>query len=180
MINYRHSKPKMTEQDKQQLLQDLCSRLPYGVKVYNTSFAEPYQVQTLFGRKSEDEFIMKETYKSFDLNNRPTRIKNYTGYLDRLKPYLRPMSSMTKEEKLEYISIIDGTRWTTTVGLEEKIILSIDLVECKAEDGTPDNIYDIIQMTPIDWLLERHFDIRGLIYKDLAIKVTEENNPYKI
>ena len=167
MINYRHSKPKMTEQCKQLLLQDLCSRLPYGVKVYNTSFAEPYQIQTLFGRKSEDEFIMKETYKSFDLGNRPTRIENYTGYLDRLKPYLRPMSSMTKEEKLEYISIIDGTRWTTTVGLQEKIILSIDLVECKA-------------VTPIDWLLERHFDIRGLIYRGLAIEVTDENNPYKV
>lgn len=179
MINSKHFIPIMTEQEKQLLLQDLCSRLPYGVKVYNTSFAEPYQVQTLFGRKSEDEFLMEETYKSFDLGNRPTRIKNYTGYLDRLKPYLRPMSSMTREEKLEYISIIDATRWTT-VGLEEKIILSIDLVECKAEDGTPDNIYDIIQMTPIDWLLKKHFDIRGLIYKGLAIEVTEDNNPYEL
>lgn len=28
------------------------------------------------------------------------------------------------------------------------------------------------------WLLENHFDFMGLIPKDLAIEVTEENNPY--
>lgn len=168
----------MTPEEKQLLLQDLCARLPYGVKVYNTSFFEPL-IQTLFGRETEDEFIMKETYKSFDLGNRPTLTKNYTGYLDHLKPYLRPMSSMTMEEKLEYISIIDTRRWTT-VGLEEKIILSIDLVECKAEDGAPDYMFNTAQMAPIDWLLKKHFDIRGLIYKDLAIEVTNENNPYKL
>ena len=165
----------MTEQEKQLLLQDLCARLPYGVKVYNTSFFEP-QIQTLFGRKSEDEFIMKETYSSFDLGNRPARTENYTGYLDHLKPYLRPMSSMTMEEKLEYISIIDTRRWTT-VGLEEKIILSIDL--SKAEDGTPDYTFNMTQMAPIDWLLKKHFDIRGLIEKELALDVTKKINPYK-
>jgi hypothetical protein len=30
-----------------------------------------------------------------------------------------------------------------------------------------------------DWLNKNHFDYRGLIEKDLAIEVTEENNPYK-
>lgn len=30
-----------------------------------------------------------------------------------------------------------------------------------------------------DWLNAHHFDYRGLIEKDLAIEVTEENNPYK-
>jgi phosphoglycolate phosphatase-like HAD superfamily hydrolase len=31
----------------------------------------------------------------------------------------------------------------------------------------------------VDWLNARHFDFRGLIEKNLAIAVTEENNPYK-
>lgn len=31
----------------------------------------------------------------------------------------------------------------------------------------------------IDWLNKKHFDYRGLIEKSLAIKVTEQNNPYK-
>ena len=30
-----------------------------------------------------------------------------------------------------------------------------------------------------DWLLEHHFDYRGLIEKGLAIEVTKENNPYE-
>ena len=29
------------------------------------------------------------------------------------------------------------------------------------------------------WLLENHFDFMGLIPKNLAIEVTEDNNPYK-
>ena len=31
----------------------------------------------------------------------------------------------------------------------------------------------------IDWLNEHHFDYRGLIGRGLAIRVTDENNPYK-
>lgn len=31
----------------------------------------------------------------------------------------------------------------------------------------------------IDWYNTNHIDYRGLIGKDLAIKVTKENNPYK-
>ena len=30
-----------------------------------------------------------------------------------------------------------------------------------------------------DWFYEHHFDVRHLIEKNLAIEVTEENNPYK-
>ena len=30
------------------------------------------------------------------------------------------------------------------------------------------------------WLLENHFDFMGLIPKNLAIEVTEDNNPYEI
>ena len=31
-----------------------------------------------------------------------------------------------------------------------------------------------------DWLNRNHFDYRGLIEKGLAIKVTPDNNPYKV
>ncbi len=30
-----------------------------------------------------------------------------------------------------------------------------------------------------DWLNAHHFDYRGLTERSLAIKITEENNPYK-
>ena len=38
---------------------------------------------------------------------------------------------------------------------------------------------DSFNVDTFNWLLEHHFDFMGLIPKDLAIEVTEENNPYK-
>ena len=61
------------------------------------------------------------------------------------KPYLRPMSSMTGEEKKE-VEDLNMNPFSSSV---------------------------------TDWLNAHHFDYRGLIEKDLAIAVTEENNPYK-
>lgn len=93
----------MTQEEKDLLLKDLCARLPYGVKVENTSFSEP-QIHTLFGKVSDDEFLMLETYKSVGGEDyrRVTDNLHYTGYLENIKPYLRPMSSMTEEEVNEY------------------------------------------------------------------------------
>ena len=93
----------MTQKDKQLLLKDLCARLPYGVKVYNTTFKEP-TIQTLYGKISSDEFLMEETYTSVGVDGDdfgPFNKRHYTGYIDFIKPYLRPMSSMTEEEKQE-------------------------------------------------------------------------------
>ena len=69
-------------------------------------------------------------------------------------PYLRPMSSMTEEEKRQYRDYFQS--------IEGKII------------GVTGRV-----LWTIDWLLKNHFDFRGLIPKGLAIEVTEENNPYK-
>ena len=66
-----------------------------------------------------------------------------------IRPYLRPMSSMTEEERKIYIEISSHL--------------------CG----------EIAAKTMIDWLNAHHFDYRGLIEKGLAIAVTEENNPYK-
>ena len=93
----------MTQEEKSLLLQDLCARLPYGVKVYNTTFKEP-TTQTLYGKISSDEFLMEETYTSVGVDGDDFGFSNkrhYTGYIDFIKPYLRHMSSMTEEEKEE-------------------------------------------------------------------------------
>lgn len=120
----------MKSEDKQLLLKDLCARLPYGVKV------------TFAGYSGRDDC----TLNSQHLNS--TYSIEYLG----LKPYLRPMSSMTEEENDEWLFITNDCGW----GISEDMI-----VECA------------------DWLNAHHFDYRGLIEKGLAIEVTEENNPYK-
>jgi hypothetical protein len=59
---------------------------------------------------------------------------------------------MTDEEKKEYKKIAPG------VVIDDGIRLP--------------NVNQVI------WLLQNHFDFRGLILKGLAIEVTEKNNPY--
>lgn len=103
----------MTQEERHLLLKDLCARLPYGVKVENTSFSEP-QIHTLFGRVSDDEFLMLETYKSVGGEDyrRVTDDAHYSGYLESVKPYLRPMSSMTEEERKELSKYVNSVQRT--------------------------------------------------------------------
>ena len=79
--------------------------------------------------------------------------------IDSVKPYLRPISSMSEEEKKEFI---DAVTW------EANGKFYID--EC--EDIS-------FYQEKYDWLNAHHFDYRGLIDKGLAIEVTEDNNHYK-
>ena len=76
----------MTQEQKQLLLKDLCARLPYGVKILDI----PANVVG-------DLFLVSTTdtveYETNDGTGNQT--------LYNIKPYLRPMSSMTKEERNE-------------------------------------------------------------------------------
>lgn len=66
----------MTKKEKQLLLIDLCGRLPYGVKLDN-------------GLK----------LRSIDVLTGVISCSGSDRKIDCIKPYLRPMSSMTEEEK---------------------------------------------------------------------------------
>ena len=114
----------MKQEDKELLLKDLCCRLPYGVKIH----------KALYGATTLSERDIESFRKGID---------------DILMPYLRPMSSMTEEEKLMYEGLMIGT----------------------------DNVSYMLDV--IDWLNAHHFDYHNLIERGLAIEVTEENNPYK-
>lgn len=125
----------MTQEDKELLLKDLCARLPYHIKC-----------------QMEDDFIINDSpLYDYILSEKHIELfRNHKGFY--IKPYLRPMSSMTEEEKKEYNHMYD-----VYVGYE--------------------GMYSTINM--FDWLNKNHFDYRGLIEKGLAISVTKENNPYK-
>lgn len=126
----------MTQEDKKLIYQDLCGRLPYH-PILNWKFID---------NTSKDE----ELKELSDL---------YIWWITKaqdceVKPYLRPMSSMTEEEYEEYRNI-DNRSYSCPM----------DYAHIPASDR-------------IDWLNKHHFDYRGLIEKGLAIKVTKENNPY--
>lgn len=117
----------MTQEDKELLLKDLCARLPYNVKV------EGYELPCRILDSELLYFIY--THQEFAIR----------------RPYLRPMSSMTDEERKEYHKSCD------------------DYFEVYFDS-----------VNSIDWLNSHHFDYRGLIPKGLALEVTPDNNPYKV
>ena len=78
-------------QDKELLLKDLSARLPYGVKVafFNEDLTYHSEPKTLTGI----ECINNLNYSSLEDEDGNTTIVEF------VKPYLFPMSSMTKEQK---------------------------------------------------------------------------------
>ena len=119
----------MTEGDKDLLIKDLCGRLRYGVKIY-----------TWYGETvTSDLSTFQEAYEEIDIEQ-----------LAGIKPYLRPMSSMTEDEANE---------------LSGKIIHSninsrgfVWVEDCSDY---------------VDWLNAHHFDYRGFIPMGLALEAPE-------
>ena len=150
----------MTQEDKDLVLRDLCARLPYGMKIKTKDDNESYTLLAMHPNKDiavigfqiDDIFVT-------------SKIK-----IDAIKPYLRSMSSMTEEEKKEYIEFAGYEIEESVNGRHYEYYL-------KDFCGTPDN--PSVNTDGVDWLNAHHFDYRGLIEKGLAIEVTEDNNPYK-
>lgn len=141
----------MTQEEKELLIKDLCARLPYGVKVQNNSYRTA-SVNTIKGFDG-NVFIMKETYESLNFNTNISTTKNVIGYIHKIKPYLRPMSSMTEEEKVQlsqYACIGED--------LNGEFIDEVQRKDCAAY---------------IDWLNKNMFDYRRLIEKGLALEAPE-------
>lgn len=160
----------MTRDEKDLLLQDLCARLPYGVKF-----------------KWCDNFHTDDYYTFIGINEELIigRDVNQNGCLffwgqDKIKPYLRPMSSMTEEEARD-IAILHG--YNPVEILSTKVAdkyIDIILDNCDSCTITTTIWYDgiISSLECFDYLNKNMFDYRGLIDKGLAIEVTEDNNPY--
>lgn len=73
----------MTQEEKQLLLQDLCARLPYLVKI-----------------NIRNDYTL--TMEDIELNPYHLTTVSYDIEYRGLRPYLRSMSSMTEEERREY------------------------------------------------------------------------------
>lgn len=139
----------MTQEEKKLLLTDLCARLPYGVKC--TTKSSWNGIYTIEGYKDNRVFLDCPVYDEGDDE----------WMIESIVPYLRPMDSMTKEEKKEYESLC--------------ILIPVNY----DSDLSKYDYYTTDSIDSFDWLNAHHFDYRGLILKGLAIAVTEENNPYK-
>ncbi len=126
----------MTQEDKNLLLIDLSARLPYRVilKVYHS--AKNYINDC---GETEDEHLGNLIQSIF--------IEGFIWF----RPYLRPMSSMTEEEKEEFDNLYN---WS-----------------CPNSKFLRTKIIDVSEL--IDWLNAHHFDYRGLIENGLALEAPE-------
>ena len=133
----------MKTEDKELLLKDLCARLPYGVK-------GNYQ-------NSDDELLRKVTimYRYLEPNGMVM-----TGDI---KPYLFPLSSMSREQKEElenlgwYFDNFEIHNVSECLGTYREYVAHSDC------------------FVLIDWFNKNHFDYRGLIPMGLAIDATGLN-----
>jgi hypothetical protein len=149
----------MTQEEIQLLIQDICARLQSGL------------ICSIY-REDDEGFGWRDAKcKGYFQNN-----GSYEFYFDdvitvdnieRLKPYLRPLSSMTEEEFDEI-----KRRWVFTEDCRDENDL-MDVIN----RGTIDT-FDAYSF--IDWLNKKYFDYRGLIEKGLAIEASEEMYNTKI
>lgn len=125
----------MTQEEKELVLKDICTRLPYGVHV-----------------EISWEYSKTDVYTSFEYYEFPNIDSLLNIFWDEkcisIKPYLRPMSSMTEEEKKIYIA-------------KQSVIFDF-------KGNKLDNYHSL------DYLNSIHVDYRGLIEKELAVKAPEE------
>ncbi len=141
----------MKQEDKELLLKDLCARLPYGVIIH---LVDPNEDEELYCLNIPQEGLYT---RSLEHNNVTT-----LSPIEDIKPYLRPMSSMTEEEEKEYNKIIgykgesdDG--WTICDNIHTKWGVWLK--------GCAEMFY---------WLNAHHFDYNGLIEKGLALEAPED------
>lgn len=136
----------MTTEEKDILFKDLCGRLPY------------YMIISVNDGK----------YRK-DVKLHPHYIFDWDAERWDAKPYLRPMSSMTKDEKREFQNILSNNKHG--VWLENS-----DVYDEKWEISV-DSYYPYIPLegftNGFDWLNKKMFDYRGLIEKGLAMEAPE-------
>lgn len=131
----------MTQEDKELLLKDLCARLPYGVRYRHFAWDD----------ERGEECVAAQIYSIISSGYVKNCYDDEIDYIEDVRPYLRPISSMTEEEQRTLDSMCNGVEMVSRLsGLK---------------------MFD----KAFNWLNENHFDYRGLIEKGLAIDVTGLN-----
>lgn len=143
-----------TRGDKILLLKDLCARLPYGVKFLRESWNYEW----------DQEMSVIEVLEDIDKDGYINNTKVYT--IEDIKPYLRPMSSMTIEEECEFCNLFECDSVNVMYGyINWTVGGSCDCYDFDIEFSKLAKV--------IDWLNEHHFDYRGLIEKGLALEAPD-------
>lgn len=163
----------MTEKNKELLLKDLCDRLLYNVKLKIGEHSD----YTLYGILPHED---KQVIVMLVENDKKYPIE---VYLHHIKPYLRPMSSMTEEEKLELVTLYlardKRCRKDLRIKETEFFLNSCWYVQIVYKDENDKEVISAVYIgrcsyiEEIDWLNAHHFDYRGLIEKGIALEAPD-------
>lgn len=128
----------MTREEKDLLLNDLCARLPHKVFVAIDDEIEP------------DELFSINTFKPRVIFSTDRYL---AVYIENIKPYLRPMSSMTNEEKKELGNYVAAVAFASQ---------------------NKDPLYELTREAFLaDFFNKHHIDYHGLIPMGLAFEAPE-------
>ena len=137
----------MKLEEQELLLRDLCGRLPYWVKC--VAISDGYigcisSIESQYGVVTFDDGRQEEICD--------------------IKPYLFPLSSMTKEQLNDFYAIIRPV-------VEDDLNEYSDYEE--NEKIRPVTMKSIkVDVVSVNWMLKNHFDMNGLIPMGLAIDAT--------
>lgn len=144
----------MDKEDKELLLKDLLPRIPYNLQVEVCE--DENDIRTVLGI-IRDAVVVQGEYGLVTVG------------LDDIKPILRPLSNMTKEEANEFKKVSGFTCYRVPIN---GVWFDNDITPF----GTFENDEEYSRVTEnnviaaIDWLNEKGFDYCGLIDKNLAKK----------
>ena len=147
----------MTQEDKELLLKDLCARLNTNLicSIYRTDDQGiGYRNEILYGYCNIDGW--NEFYFGEDCGIS-------INYVSKIKPYLFPLSSMTREQLFEVQEILGKNE----IEIEDGFLSIID--------SSRNTITYLEILALLNWFYKNHFDINDLIPMGLAIDATGLN-----
>lgn len=142
----------MTQEEKELLIKDLSARIPYKVKAF------------YYG--TDEEMNCTDIVEGIIIDNNDVKIiiGQYGLSVEKVKPYLFPLSSMTEKQYDELMEV------TTDDYLE-----NIKITKNLQDNLSFVNNFPLYSPRIIDWLNKNQFDYHGLIPMGLALDATGLN-----
>lgn len=183
----------MTLEDKKLIYKDLCGRLPYNVKIKRSWIApmtgSPEETITTFST-----FDIEVLSTSIELNGADGFVTCDDGKTHTVRdysciPYLRPLSSITSEEEIEFQDInlfelpytVDGIDWLNEHHFDYRGLIEkgLALKAGPSEDSRPSICFDYTLLYPItdEKLLKEDIQYKLQKYKkpDVIYEIKTDN-----
>lgn len=189
----------MTNKEKQLLLKVLCAGLNYDIKgrVFAETSNGEFDIMgdMIFNDEPFDVVLDEINVRNGEIRVTAIEDDETRDFIDSVqdwgepytietfKPYLRPISSMTEEEKLELVTLYlerdERCRKDLRIKETELFLDSCWYVQITYKDENDEEIISTVYVgrgsfvEEIDWLTSKHFDYRGLIPMGLALLAPE-------